>query len=64
MFNVNTYIRVDLDPDDKARVKDAIDTIQEIVDGILDCTGNGNSWTDALEDANSVLKDILNDSVY
>ena len=64
MFNVNMYIRVDLDPEDKARVKDAIDTIQEIVDGILDCTGNGNSWTDVLEDAQSVLIKILNGSVY
>ena len=64
MFNVNVYIRVDLDPMDKARVKDAIDTIQEIVDGILDCTGQGNGWTDALEDANCVLKDILSGGVY
>ena len=64
MFNVNGYIRVDLDQDDKIKIKNAADTIQELIDSILDYTGTGNGWTNALEDARSVLTEILNGGVY
>ena len=64
MFNVNGYIRVDLDQEDKDRIKNASDTIQDLIDSILCYTGTGNGWTNVLEDANSVLKDILNGGLY
>ena len=64
MFNVNVYIRVDLTDDEEYEIRQARDTLSELKKSILNCTGNDNGWTKALDDAHCVLSDILNGEVY
>ena len=64
MITVNTYTRVDFNHDDGKRIEAAVETIDEIIDGLQKTGGDTYTMIDSLTDAASYLRAILDKTIW
>ena len=59
MLNANLYVMFDLTENSRKRIEDAINVMQDVIDGVGKCYGTYEGYG-CLDEAISELKSILN----